>query len=96
MELIRNLAIEHKGISIFCGVGERTIEGNDLYSEMSEAGIICKNYIIMKPYDSSSNRGPTGSIDQHSMTFTKSSVTLVYGQMNKKARAAGYVLLMQV
>ena len=42
MEFIRNLAIEHKGISIFCGVGERTREGNDLYSEMAEAGIICK------------------------------------------------------
>ena len=83
MEFIRNLAIEHKGISIFCGVGERTREGNDLYAEMSEAGIICKNYTTMKPSDPSSNRGPTGSIDQHSVTFTKSSVTLVYGQMNE-------------
>ena len=83
MEFIRNLAIEHKGISIFCGVGERTREGNDLYSEMAEAGIICKNYTTMKPSDPSSNRGPTGSIDQHSVTFTKSSVTLVYGQMNE-------------
>ena len=83
MEFIRNLAIEHKGISIFCGVGERTREGNDLYAEMSEAGIICKNYTTMKPSDPSSNRGPMGSIDQHSVTFTKSSVTLVYGQMNE-------------
>merc|ERR1712203_417861 len=40
MELIRNLAIEHSGLSIFSGVGERTREGNDLYCEMKESGII--------------------------------------------------------
>jgi F0F1-type ATP synthase beta subunit len=40
MELIRNLAIEHSGLSIFSGVGERTREGNDLYSEMKDSGII--------------------------------------------------------
>jgi hypothetical protein len=43
MELIRNLATEHKGISIFSGVGERTREGNDLYYEMRDSGIICIN-----------------------------------------------------
>merc|ERR1711962_1328955 len=40
MELIRNLAIEHSGLSIFSGVGERTREGNDLYHEMIEGGVI--------------------------------------------------------
>merc|ERR1711933_656551 len=40
MELIRNLAIEHSGLSIFSGVGERTREGNDLYAEMKGSGII--------------------------------------------------------
>ena len=40
MELIRNLAIEHGGLSIFAGVGERTREGGDLYGEMKESGII--------------------------------------------------------
>merc|ERR1712194_64300 len=40
MELIRNLAVEHGGLSLFSGVGERTREGNDLYSEMNESGII--------------------------------------------------------
>merc|ERR1711972_1099618 len=40
MELIRNLAIEHSGLSIFSGVGERTREGNDLYEEMKDSGII--------------------------------------------------------
>ena len=40
IELIRNLAIEHFNLSIFLGVGERTREGNDLYSEMKDSGII--------------------------------------------------------
>ena len=40
MELIRNLAVEHGGLSLFSGVGERTREGNDLYMEMKESGII--------------------------------------------------------
>jgi F-type H+-transporting ATPase subunit beta len=40
MELIRNLAIEHGGLSLFTGVGERTREGNDLYYEMQDSGII--------------------------------------------------------
>merc|ERR1712203_41988 len=40
MELIRNLAVEHKGLSLFAGVGERTREGNDLYCEMQDSGII--------------------------------------------------------
>lgn len=40
MELINNIAKMHGGVSVFAGVGERTREGNDLYSEMSEAGVI--------------------------------------------------------
>ena len=40
MELIHNIAREHGGKSVFCGVGERTREGNDLWLEMSEAGVI--------------------------------------------------------
>ncbi|MBI4326526.1 MAG: F0F1 ATP synthase subunit beta, partial [Chloroflexi bacterium] len=40
MELINNLAKLHGGVSVFAGVGERTREGNDLYTEMSEAGVI--------------------------------------------------------
>ena len=40
MELINNIAIKHGGFSVFAGVGERTREGNDLYHEMSEAGVI--------------------------------------------------------
>jgi len=40
MELIRNFAIEQKGLSVFAGVGERTREGNDLWLDMKEAGVI--------------------------------------------------------
>src|ERR1700737_2911915 len=40
LELIRNIAIEHSGFSVFAGVGERTREGNDFYHEMKEAGVI--------------------------------------------------------
>jgi F-type H+/Na+-transporting ATPase subunit beta len=40
MELINNIAMEHGGKSVFCGVGERTREGNDLYLEMQESGVL--------------------------------------------------------
>ncbi|MBR6315735.1 MAG: F0F1 ATP synthase subunit beta [Lachnospiraceae bacterium] len=45
-ELIRNIATEHGGYSVFTGVGERTREGNDLYYEMSESGVIDKTTMI--------------------------------------------------
>ena len=40
MEMINNIAMQHKGISVFAGVGERTREGNDLYLEMKESGVL--------------------------------------------------------
>src|SRR5437879_11837591 len=40
MELIHNVALGHGGRSVFCGVGERTREGNDLYIEMKESGVL--------------------------------------------------------
>ena len=46
MELIRNIATEHGGYSVFCGVGERTREGNDLYLEMSESGVLTKTSLV--------------------------------------------------
>ncbi len=46
MELIRNIATEHGGISVFSGVGERTREGNDLYLEMTQSGVINKTAMI--------------------------------------------------
>ncbi len=45
MELINNIAINHGGVSVFGGVGERTREGNDLYNEMKESGVINENNI---------------------------------------------------
>ncbi len=45
-ELIRNIAAEHGGYSVFCGVGERTREGNDLYKEMRESGVIDKTVMV--------------------------------------------------
>jgi F-type H+-transporting ATPase subunit beta len=46
MELIRNIATEYGGISVFAGVGERTREGNDLWLEMKESGVIKKTTMI--------------------------------------------------
>ncbi len=45
-ELIRNIATEHGGYSVFAGVGERTREGNDLYREMTESGVIDKTTMV--------------------------------------------------
>jgi F-type H+-transporting ATPase subunit beta len=45
-ELIRNIAEEHSGLSVFCGVGERTREGNDLWLEMTESGVIAKTALV--------------------------------------------------
>ena len=45
-ELISNIATEHGGISVFAGVGERTREGNDLYHEMTESGVISKTCLV--------------------------------------------------
>lgn len=45
-ELIRNIATEHGGYSVFTGVGERTREGNDLYYEMSDSGVIDKTAMV--------------------------------------------------
>ena len=73
MELIRNLATEHGGVSVFAGVGERTREGNDLYQEMLDSGIIK----LQLP-------DPNG-IENTSRLFSglSSKVTLIFGQMNE-------------
>ena len=46
MELIRNIAIEHSGFSVFAGVGERTREGNDFYHEMNESNVLDKVSLV--------------------------------------------------
>lgn len=72
MELIRNLAIEHGGLSLFAGVGERTREGNDLYAEMKESGIIGINLSDGENPPYSPNFAAFGS-----------QVVCVFGQMNE-------------
>ena len=46
LELIRNIATEHGGLSVFAGVGERSREGNDLWNEMKESGVIDKTVLV--------------------------------------------------
>ena len=46
MELINNVAKQHGGLSVFAGVGERTREGNDLYNEMKESGVLAKTALV--------------------------------------------------
>jgi F-type H+/Na+-transporting ATPase subunit beta len=45
-ELIHNVAMEHGGVSVFCGVGERTREGNDMWLEMKDAGVLDKTALV--------------------------------------------------
>ena len=81
MELIRNLALEHSGLSIFCGVGERTREGNDLYGEMLESGII-----KLQPDQIQATRsGKTETLQgvSRSLSGNESAVVLIFGQMNE-------------
>jgi F-type H+-transporting ATPase subunit beta len=51
MELIHNIAVEHGGISVFGGVGERTREGNDLWLEMKESGVLAKTVLCFGQMD---------------------------------------------
>ena len=46
MEMVNNIAMHHGGISVFCGVGERTREGNDLYHEMKDSGVLPKAALV--------------------------------------------------
>ena len=78
MELIRNLAIEHGGLSLFAGVGERTREGNDLYYEMQDSSIISRTDLS----SFKSNNIFYTSTQVHSIN-TNSLVVLVFGQMNE-------------
>src|SRR5215475_3592577 len=75
MELINNIAKLHGGVSVFAGVGERTREGNDLYNEMIEAGVI----LVEKDEKGHPKKGANG------MPIIKpgSKIALVYGQMNE-------------
>ena len=75
MELINNIAKLHGGISMFAGVGERTREGNDLYNEMIEAGVIK----VEKDDKGHPKKGANGL----PIITPGSKIGLVYGQMNE-------------
>jgi len=76
MELINNVALKHGGYSVFSGVGERTREGNDLWLEMQEAGVIAAE----KDKDGEIIRDEKGRIK---LQPGKSKVALIYGQMTE-------------
>lgn len=81
MELIRNLAVEHSGLSLFAGVGERTREGNDLYCEMQDSSIIsltCTKSNQEKPFSENFNM-----VYNPLFGANLSQVVLVFGQMNE-------------
>jgi|UniRef100_UPI003783ED21 F-type H+-transporting ATPase subunit beta len=75
MELINNIAKGHGGFSVFAGVGERTREGNDLYWEMIESGVIATE----KDEKGHPKKDPQG----RPVLASGSKVALVYGQMNE-------------
>src|SRR5438128_351855 len=75
MELINNIAKLHGGVSMFAGVGERTREGNDLYNEMIEAGVIK----VKKDASGHPVKGDNGM----PVIEPGSKIGLVYGQMNE-------------
>eukprot|EP00408_Alexandrium_pacificum_P057226 CAMPEP_0171167528 /NCGR_PEP_ID=MMETSP0790-20130122/7251_1 /TAXON_ID=2925 /ORGANISM="Alexandrium catenella, Strain OF101" /LENGTH=459 /DNA_ID=CAMNT_0011632359 /DNA_START=753 /DNA_END=2132 /DNA_ORIENTATION=- len=94
MELIRNLAVEHGGLSLFAGVGERTREGNDLYCEMQDSGIISLRLVAL---DEAKRHRLGSDISQSCVCYpclmyqplfavawpSASQVVLVFGQMNE-------------
>merc|ERR1712187_322426 len=82
MELIRNLGLEHGGLSLFAGVGERTREGADLYSEMLGGGIISLQ-LKRAWMPSRVSSGSPCLMDQPLFATAESEVTLVFGQMNE-------------
>ena len=46
MEMIHNMALEHEGVSLFCGIGEHSREGEELYREMKKTGVLKKAVLI--------------------------------------------------
>jgi F-type H+-transporting ATPase subunit beta len=85
-ELIRNVAVERGGFSVFAGVGERTREGNDLYKEMQDSGVVA----VEKDEKGNIKR------DKHGLPTLipgKSATVLVYGQMNEPPGARARVAL---
>jgi len=83
-ELIRNVAIKRGGFSVFAGVGERTREGNDLYNEMVDSGVIA----VEKDDKGHAIKNANGSFK---VIPGKSQAALIYGQMNEPPGARARV-----
>jgi F-type H+/Na+-transporting ATPase subunit beta len=86
MELIRNVAVKRGGFSVFAGVGERTREGNDLYYEMIESGVIS----VERDDKGHIAKHPSGAVK---LIPGKSQAALIYGQMNEPPGARARVAL---
>jgi F-type H+-transporting ATPase subunit beta len=86
MELINNVAMKHGGVSVFAGVGERTREGNDLWHEMMEGGVIKAAKDEKGHIQFDANGAPR-------VDAVNSKVALVYGQMNEPPGARARVAL---
>ena len=74
MELIRNIANVHKGVSVFAGVGERSREGNDLWNEMKESGVLENTVLVFgqmnEPPGVRARIGLTGLTMAESVSYT--------------------------
>ena len=88
-ELINNIAMKYKGLSVFAGVGERTREGNDILREMIEAGVI--NY--GKEFEHSMEAGGWDLTKVDLKELKTSQATLIFGQMNEPPGARARVAL---
>ncbi len=95
-ELIRNIAIEHGGYSVFSGVGERTREGNDLFLEMTESGVIEKTALVFgqmnEPPGARLRVGLTGlTIAEHFRDVSKKDVLLFIDNIFRFTQAGSEV-----
>jgi F-type H+-transporting ATPase subunit beta len=95
-ELIRNIAIEHGGFSVFAGVGERTREGNDLYLEMKQSGVIDKTALVFgqmnEPPGARQRVGLTGlSIAEYFRDVSKKDVLLFIDNIFRFTQAGSEV-----
>ena len=89
MELINNIAKGHDGLSVFAGVGERTREGNDLLREMLESCVVNYGEEFLKSMD----EGGWDLSKEDKDALKKSSLALVFGQMNEPPGARARVAL---
>ena len=95
-DLIRNIAIEHGGYSVFSGVGERTREGNDLFLEMTESGVIEKTALVFgqmnEPPGARLRVGLTGlTIAEHFRDVSKKDVLLFIDNIFRFTQAGSEV-----